>query len=273
MKKFLTFVCMLACIFGLTACGSEKALTEYEQYKVDMAQQLAVNSVVPLLGSFMSPNYDGVFDEYTMEEIAYQVESIQYQLIGQVSFEVDGYGFYTAVESFQSAADSIGSIVSMGNTTARIDGNQIIVEVEVTGEKKNAVAEVIFSNDLFFVMESAALNPNATIGQLMTGAALNTVIGMGTVFAVLLLISGIISCFGVIPKLQKKAAEKKAAKSAAKSAADKETTADNASAQIAFQETSGDELELAAVIAAAVAAYEGSASTDGFVVRSIRRLR
>ena len=28
---------------------------------------------------------------------------------------------------------------------------------------------------------------------------------------------------------------------------------------------------LAAVIAAAVAAYEGSASTDGFVVRSIRK--
>ena len=34
-----------------------------------------------------------------------------------------------------------------------------------------------------------------------------------------------------------------------------------------------DDLELVAVIAAAIAAYEGSASTDGFVVRTIRRRR
>ena len=34
-----------------------------------------------------------------------------------------------------------------------------------------------------------------------------------------------------------------------------------------------DDTELAAVIAAAVAAFEGSVNTDGFVVRSIRRIR
>ena len=32
-----------------------------------------------------------------------------------------------------------------------------------------------------------------------------------------------------------------------------------------------DDTELVAVIAAAIAAYEGSTNTDGFVVRSIRR--
>ena len=33
-----------------------------------------------------------------------------------------------------------------------------------------------------------------------------------------------------------------------------------------------DDLELVAVIAAAIAAYEGAGSTDGFVVRSIRKV-
>ena len=33
-----------------------------------------------------------------------------------------------------------------------------------------------------------------------------------------------------------------------------------------------DDLELVAVIAAAIAAYEGETSTDGFVVRSIRKV-
>ena len=37
------------------------------------------------------------------------------------------------------------------------------------------------------------------------------------------------------------------------------------------EEELSDDLELVAVIAAAIAASEGAASTDGFVVRSIRR--
>ena len=36
----------------------------------------------------------------------------------------------------------------------------------------------------------------------MEKAALNTILGMGTVFVVLILISLIISCFVVIPKIQ-----------------------------------------------------------------------
>ena len=41
--------------------------------------------------------------------------------------------------------------------------------------------------------------------------------------------------------------------------------------QIAKKEELSDDTELVAVIAAAIAAYEGSGSTDGFVVRSIRK--
>ena len=49
---------------------------------------------------------------------------------------------------------------------------------------------------------------------------------------------------------------------------------DNAVTQIAAQEEAeADDTELVAVIAAAIAASEGAASTDGFVVRSIRKVR
>ena len=46
---------------------------------------------------------------------------------------------------------------------------------------------------------------------------------------------------------------------------------DKAIAQIVENEELSDDLELVAVISAAIAASEGAASTDGFVVRSIRR--
>ena len=58
-----------------------------------------------------------------------------------------------------------------------------------------------------------------------------------------------------------------------RSTATEKTGDDNTVEQAAVEEYEDEagEQELVAVIAAAVAAYEGAASTDGFVVRSIRR--
>lgn len=112
---------------------------------------------------------------------------------------------------------------------------------------------------------SITTNVSYSMSELMENAALNTIIGMGTVFVVLILISFIISGFSLISKFQGKES-KTEAKEEKKAAA-----ADPVVAQIAAQEELSSDAELVAVIAAAVAAYEGSSSTDGFVVRSIRK--
>lgn len=264
MKRFLALVCMITCIFGLTACGSEEAkLTEFEQAKVEFAKERAVNDVIPLLIEFTKPENYGRRTQMN----AYTIEEVEYVLLNTKKFEFDGYAFLTGMESFDSALKATGDIVSVGDVgtaTAEIDGKQIIVHVPIDGENKDAEAEVIFSNDMFLKMESVALNPISTMGDLMERAALNTLIGMGTVFIVLILISLIISCFAFIPKIQAKLSKKE----------DNTKTAgvDNALARIVTQEETGtDDLELVAVIAAAIAASEGAASTDGFVVRSIRK--
>ena len=137
------------------------------------------------------------------------------------------------------------------------------VDIEVSGS--TMITSKLTAED-FEV--TAALNPTSTVGELMANAGLNTLIGMGTVFVVLILISLIISCFKVIPKIQANAARKKAAQ--------KEVAGvDNAVTQIVEEETveeaEEDDCELVAVIAAAIAASEGPATTDGLVVRSIRR--
>lgn len=261
MKKCIAILCMITCLFGLTACGSEAGLSEYEQHKVGNAQQLADEMVLYLFSQYMDDAAASSFDDYTAEEI-------EYILNNQYSIYVDGNAFIKAIDSFHSAGESMGAITGTNGSTAEIDGSEIIVEVEVTGEKKNATAEIIFSNDMFMTLQSAALNPSATVGELMGNAALNTLIGMGTVFAVLILISLIISAFGVIPKIQANMAKKKAAQTEV-------SGVDNAVTQIVEQETieeeETDDCELVAVIAAAIAASEGAVTTDGFVVRSIRR--
>lgn len=104
------------------------------------------------------------------------------------------------------------------------------------------------------------------LGDKMATAALNTVIGICTVFTVLVIIIGVISLFRFIPMIQDKLTRKKGAA---------QESAGSAATQIVqAEEVTGvsDDLELIAVIAAAVAASEGAASTDGFVVRSIRKI-
>jgi len=66
MKKFLAYLCMIACIFGLTACGSEEKLTDFEQQKVDLANYRAVETFVPMLAGYQK---DAMFDELTSEEV------------------------------------------------------------------------------------------------------------------------------------------------------------------------------------------------------------
>ena len=109
--------------------------------------------------------------------------------------------------------------------------------------------------------------PLFSLGEIFKNALLNTLLGMGTVFVVLILISFIISGFAGINKLQSKKDGKE------KKEEVKVSPVDNTIAQIIEKEELSDDQELVAVIAAAVAAYEGASSTDGFVVRSIKRSR
>ena len=261
MKKFLAVISMITCIFGLTACSGDAEYTEFEQQKVDYAEQYAAQQIVPFMQNFMDDANVGIFDERTAEEIETIFED-------SYSMLVDGYAVKNGIISFHSAADEIGQIISVGEAEAKIDDNQIIVLVQIEGEKKNAEAEIIVSNDMFMKLESAALNPISSMGELMTKAALNTLIGMGTVFVVLILISGIISAFKVIPKIQEKFSKKEDKKEDKKEIAPAPVQA----APVVEEVDESDDLELVAVIAAAIAAYEGASSTDGFVVRSIRKV-
>ena len=91
-------------------------------------------------------------------------------------------------------------------------------------------------------------------------------LGMGTVFAVLIFLAFLISLMKYIPNLMDMFAgkETKEVKTVVS-----EPVVQEAESVVAVTEYV-DDLELIAVITAAIAAQEGT-TTDGFVVRSIRR--
>lgn len=108
-------------------------------------------------------------------------------------------------------------------------------------------------------------------------ALLNTLMGMGTVFCVLIIISLIISLFKYIPSLERKIKNFSVRR---KNKASAEQESEDAPKKVPKrpilekEEELVDDGELVAVIMAAIVASSGGAvSADRLVVRSIKRVR
>lgn len=242
MKKWLLILGMITCLSTAVACGQEEK--DYsEQYQVTRE----------------------MVESYVTQEIAGMDEIVKQ---GAQEYVAEDAVMSNSVKSWESALADMGGYQSIKDISYIVDEDGIMtINVAVEGAKRDA--EVVFileySVTKGFEATSVTTTPEFTFGELMTKAGLNTLMGMGTVFVVLILISLIISCFNFIPKIQ--AAFSKKGKKA-------EASVDNAVAQIVENEAAQeDDFELVAVIAAAIAASEGAASSDGYVVRSIRRIR
>jgi sodium pump decarboxylase gamma subunit len=109
------------------------------------------------------------------------------------------------------------------------------------------------------------------MSERMGTALLNTVMGIGIVFLVLILISAIISCFSIINKIEKKLQSKK-------EQIDITPQVDVVMESITQQEEEelADDLELVAVITSAIHAYEEACGhevpANGLYVRSIKKV-
>ena len=170
----------------------------------------------------------------------------------------------SAMQSWQTSKDELGAKKeSNGKTTVTLKDDQYIVTVPVKFEKANANFVYVFESTGTPV--SMSVDVQYGLGKTLQRAGLNTLMGVGTVFVMLILLSLLISLFRFIPNPEaKKAAEAKAAKEAQAAAI--------AAAPVQAEENLADDGELVAVIAAAIAAAEGT-TTDGFVVRSIRKVK
>lgn len=256
---------MITCVLSLTtACGSEETISEYQQSKIAQVESMAPTVIEIMQMVVESGTSTEVLANYNNIELG-DWFSYNYSQYTGTTFECEGKGVRSAITSFESSLEEVGSITEMGTPSSVVDDDTIIVTVPVTGENGNGSVEIIFSNDIYFNMSACTFNLNETMTDLMVRAALNTLIGMATVFAVLILIIAIISCFAFIPKIQAMfAKDADQAENAPKKEAPVVKTAP------AVEDELVDDTELIAVIAAAIAAYEGT-STDGFRVRSIKR--
>lgn len=240
MKKRLLVLGMMICMLGLTACGS--SASDDTVYLSDTEALSCAEYYVTGLGQMTADQIEEA------EKQGYDVSVLK-----------------SGFESYESTMEEVGEIIGMGEleqNTMDEDMTEGTIVAVINGTDHDAKIEIVYEKS---AMSSLSVNTIYSFAEGMEKAALNTLLGMGTVFVVLILISFIISCFNLIPKIQA-AFKKKPAAEDVKSAA-----VDNTIAQIIEKEESTDDTELVAVIAAAIAASQGAASTDGFVVRSIRK--
>lgn len=260
MKKLASILLMLTCIIGLTACGKEEKVMRHDPDLVKAQCQFLYEYVSLELPESELERYDA----FTVDEYNAYAASI-YE---NTNIRADGEVIVAGIHSWVDSKEEIGRVtkeVTVSDITIDAKEDELIVSVAIDGEIHDAVMEMMYDKNLHITN----INTNIvySFGELMEKAGIHTLIGMGTVFVILIAISLIIGCFGFIPKIQAAFSEKRQVKEAA------EESVDNAIAGIIEREEVSDDCELIAVIAAAIAASEGASSTDGFVVRSIRKIR
>lgn len=247
-KKISLLICMLMTVLCFTGCASEKAELKYDEVMVEQITDFLIS-------------YCTSTDEATIEQWKNLSEfQMEYQLM-QAGLPFTPESFKGALESWEAGEKDCGQYVGHGDYSYEVSGSELKVTTKAEFSERDALT-FIFDDQL--LMSSMTVDAEYTTGEILQKAGLNTLLGMGTVFAVLIFICLIISLFRFIPALER--AFKKQPKSEVTiiPAPVKESVSDVVSEDVT------DDTELVAVIAAAIAAYEGT-TTDGFVVRSIRR--
>lgn len=251
-KKISLLLLVFVLALSFVGCGSSKADTmEYDEASLTQASEMLIQS----------------FAQMSDEDFAYFNELSEFNLsytLMNSGLPIENEDFLTMADSWQKAVDEYGAYVEHGEYKVEATDKDVTLTTKATFEKEDVDLVMVFDDELN--MTSLSADYHYTIGQILEKAGLNTLLGMGTVFAVLIFISILISLFRFIPVLEAKLSGKGKATVEAP-AAPKAAPAPVVTGNV----STADDSQLVAVITAAIAASEGNGSSDGFIVRSIKR--
>lgn len=260
-KKISLLLClMMTAIVCLTGCGKTQTTLEYDEAMIEQETEFLIN-------------YCQNVDSDTLAQWNDQNEfSKEYQfMMSGLKFTPDS--FDGAVDSWQAGIKECGEYVGHGDYTFEAKDDELTVSVPAQFKDRDATIEFVFDKDLY--LESMTVSAKFSLGEIMEKAGLNTLLGMGTVFAVLIFISLLISLFVYIPSIERALKNRSSKKE--KKAAQEERPAPKRPIleEVVEEEELVDDGELVAVITAAIMAANGGAavSADKLVVRSIKRVK
>lgn len=258
MKKSILLFSVIVVLFSLTACAGEDEKVDFI-YERDSIKQVSENLTMALL---------------TINEP------------GRAYYENEGEEvFKTAIESFDKAKEEAGDFVDFKSQTVSEEGNTVVVNVLTEFSERDVEIQYIYMKDpayaykdpettLPFQPKSITVSPVYSMDELMKKAAGNTLMGIGTVFVVLIFISFCISILKYIAMLANKMTHKSSDDKAENVKEMKAKVRSIPEAEKRAEENMDltNDAQLVAVITAAIQVEnESQAGNDQLVVRSIRR--
>lgn len=176
------------------------------------------------------------------------------------------YGdFYeAAVKEWKENRENLGAYQTTEETKCTLNGDILTVTADMQFEKKAATV-ILTIDQAENTPTYLTIEVQRTMGEKMKEAGSNTLLGILVVFVVLIFLSFLIYLFKYINLWVVKQEQKKCGHPLPASETEGEPDAGEQ------REDLTDDEELVAVIAAAIAAAEQT-STDGFVVRSIKKV-
>lgn len=258
MKKKISLVTgfVLLLILSFTGCGRKTVKAVYDQE----VMQTCANT---LLQSFNNMSGKDLDKFENMSELQLGMTLLQSRL------PIQADDFVSMIEAWKAGVKECGKLKTVGRYKVETSNSGAVLSAEATFEKRKA--DISFSFDKKMNLNSITISAHYSTAEILEKAGLNTVLGMGTVFVVLIFISFIISLFKFIPAIERKFSKNKRVQGKPALAGPEGAVTVSDTAGMPGQDNDNDNnSELAAVIGAAIAAAEGR-SADGFIVRSVKR--
>ena len=163
---------------------------------------------------------DGEIDDQTKTTIETTAEGLTETIIPLTDKQIEAYmesgDDFTenAMTAWNGAKEELGDMKETGSVEIEYSNDEYTATVPVTFEKENA--EFIYVFDKNLTPTSLSVDVKYSFATTMKNAALNTVMGLGTVFVILIMLIFLISLFQFIPgsgaqeaKAKKKTAEER----------------------------------------------------------------
>ena len=259
-KKISLLLCILAMAMSLVGCSENKVSKETEvTHETESSLINNAEVVLNFLLQFSDDDMDAIRnkDEFDLEF------SMMY-----VGIPASGENFLGLLDSWQSAKKECGQFIGYDIEEYETKKTKDGYEVSIEAEFEDRDVTLVFLFDEKMNIETLDVSAEYDKSEIFKKASLNTLLGMGVVFAALIVLAFLISLLkhtNIISNLF----ESKSQSDVLPMIGESVKTDDIVIEKQENLNLSND-AELVAAIAAAIAAYEGT-SVDGFVVRSIRR--
>ena len=231
--KYLIFSLLMVVIMVLCACG--------KKVPDDISTNLTSESKKFIMGLYSKS------DSELYNEIA--------------AFDQNGQAVYAeGYRNFIETREQLGGLLNIKDIKVSYSDGNYVVKAAYSAELGNGEMTLGLKEDAK-EMVILSFAPKYSLTEKMGKAALNTVLGMGTVFIILIFISFLISLFKYISIFENKIK--------AKQEPVIETKENNT---VSEPENLEDDLELVAVITAAIAEFSNTDASN-LIVRSIKRVK